>query len=169
MSALSHDWYGKQGNILPRYAIFKTSSLLQFVATVNTAPFLHPAAQACSFVEGLWEYDVAELFLMFQNGHYLELNLAANGACWAQWFSSYRERSEELVVDPSLFQSEGSVHSNHWQATLSLPLQILPELPSKAHVSFIVLKPNLQYFSSCAQDFEPDFHRASCFTALAFQ
>ena len=57
-------------------------------------------AKPGSFHEGLWEGDVAEVFLMHPGGGYLEYNFAPNGAWWSCAFDSPRVRSSDPAPVP---------------------------------------------------------------------
>ncbi len=56
-----------------------------------------PGAAPGEFFEGLWNGDVAELFLSLPNGNYLEYNFAPNGAWWACEFSEPRVRTTRKI------------------------------------------------------------------------
>ena len=140
---------------------------LWFIATRQARASVLPSAVAGSFMEGLWEGDVAELFIADPEGEsYLEFNLAPNGAWWAAKFCAVRERSD---VQPD-FQNH--IHTYHdtgavdcWVAAISIPLAFLVEhisfrVGSPANVAFILNSPDQTFHSATKLRGEiPDFHQ----------
>lgn len=84
------DWYGKEiaQPIESKLSFDRRSIELGFRR--HAPAVLHPKAQPGNFVEGLWEYDVIELFLATSANSYLEINLAPNGSWWAMQFVGHR-------------------------------------------------------------------------------
>ena len=67
------------------------------------------------FVEGLWEYDVAELFVRDARGAYQEFNVSPTGAWWSMTHTEYRVRSNDsrparcLSVTTKVFDGQWEV------------------------------------------------------------
>jgi len=168
---IDEDWFGSP--LLPPVAFSLASDpeYLWFVATRQAQASVLPGAVPGGFTPGLWEYDVAELFVASQDGNsYLEFNLAPNGAWWAAKFSSPRQ------VCDSQPDFQNNIHTYHdapdpdsWVAAISIPLGFLRkhisfDVGSPANAAFIMNSPE-QTFHSAARlpGGKPDFHQPSKF------
>jgi hypothetical protein len=89
---IQKDWYDKE--IRPAISFFLSidSTHIELGFSRQAPALLHPSARTEEFVEGLWNYDVIELFLSTGEESYLELNLSPQCAWWAMHFSSHRVR-----------------------------------------------------------------------------
>lgn len=125
--AIDRDWFGAELTCQPSFRIVIGPESLSLLAIVRKSPISTPGASAGSFYEGLWENDVAELFLLNpDNGHYLELHAAPNGAWWSCLFEEPRVRAE-VCNDPLPGGfGEGLEGVNHWEAKVTVPLAGLP-------------------------------------------
>jgi hypothetical protein len=65
---------------------------LRFVCAFPPGSHGFPGAKLGDFIEGLWNYDVAELFLARPDGQYVEINFSPEGAWWTASFSAPRQR-----------------------------------------------------------------------------
>lgn len=149
----------------PRYVLALLENDLFFWFTARESSASSPLHPVGSFVEGLWERDVAELFIPNpQSSQYRELNVAPGGAWWFQEFHDYRKRAEP---PPSLkgITSGGDAYLQHeercWYAWLKLPLTMLYSGPdrSRVNVCSILGTERRRYYSlePIAAD-KPDFH-----------
>lgn len=165
---MATDWFG---SVLAPPANFHLSMDEKevFFRVSRTSPSTpHPLARPGQFFEGLWEYDVAEIFFADKvTGRYLEINLAPHGAWWACWHSDVRRR--EIVPAPATpFEeviADGEVSSQGWQASLRLPLDLLPPIGGlRFNISFILNSPQQTFHSlaNLAGD-RPDFHQPELF------
>jgi hypothetical protein len=83
-----------------------------------------PAAARGTRVANLWEYDVVECFLVGAGGRYLEVELGAGGHFLVLEFDAPRRcANEHAAFAPRLAFREDALR---WQATLRLPLALLP-------------------------------------------
>ena len=157
------------------FSIACDADSLWFVAARSVPAKCRPGAQPGAFTEGLWEWDVAELFLSDpESGRYLELNLAPNGAWWAATFTAPRVRA---AVQPG-FEGLIRAHAEEtpgdgWCAALRIPLALLEReigygQMTKANVTAILGSPD-QTFHSAAKlpGAVPDFHQPSRFPSIA--
>jgi hypothetical protein len=171
---MTSDWHGVALNPPLGFALAADAASLWFVATRQAPATCRHGAEPGSFTEGLWERDVAELFIADPaSGSYVEFNLAPNGAWWAARFSAPRIRSP---VQPD-FQSAAASHweepsANGWCAAIRVPLPFLKrELgfgeKTTANVTAILNYPQ-QTFHSAARlpGAEPDFHQPAAFPRL---
>jgi hypothetical protein len=125
------------------------------------------------FVEGLWENNVVELFLLEDSGRYQEWNVSSDGAWWAMSFAGYRER-EPSPVKPEGVAIEIFAGADRWLAILSVPIRSLAVRlgdSTGVHVTGIVYSQEgvPTYFSSAGSpSFNPDFHDHRCFKVAQF-
>jgi hypothetical protein len=118
------------------------------------------------FVEGLWNWDVAELFLSTGGESYREYNISPRGAWWCAQFDRYRCQCEVQSTHelPQLFTS---IETGSWEAVLGIPRRELaldaPEHELAIHVAAITHRPESRFISSQpVAGVEPDFHRREC-------
>jgi hypothetical protein len=171
---MTSDWHGRP--LIPPlgFVVAADAAALWFVATRPAPATCRPGAEPGAFTEGLWEWDVAELFLADPvSGAYLEFNLAPNGAWWAAKFGAPRIRSGS---QPD-FQSALTSHWEDspvegWCAAIRVPLDLLESEigfgpQSTANATAILNSPQ-QTFHSAAKlpGADPDFHQPAAFTRL---
>lgn len=118
------------------------------------------------FVEGLWEFDVAEVFVQDAHGAYQEFNLAPNGAWWSMTHSEYRVRSKDSCPAKCLSVTTG-IFDGYWEVVAAFErgsLQVPLELGGFVHVTGIHYAAEPIYLSSHPpRNIAPDFHHPSCF------
>jgi predicted amidohydrolase len=84
----------------------------------RNAADLHPKSRPGLFMPGLWEHDVAELFIAHPGGRYFEFNLSPNAAWWSCEFKAPRVREEETdIVFPEVatfaeLAPDGGLHNS---------------------------------------------------------
>lgn len=124
------------------------------------APMLHeqkvPDAPIGSRVEGLWEHDVVELFLVGPGHQYLEIELGAGGHFLVLGFDSIRHRSEsyESFAPVLRFQKTGE---KIWTSSLTIPWKMVPE-NLRALNAFAIMAGQFLAYSPVPGD-EPDYHQ----------
>jgi hypothetical protein len=165
----SRSWDGDELVVPLQWRVAYDPDHLWFMASVPGKAWFNAALGRGQFFEGLWEQDVAELFVMTDRGLYQEFNVSPSGAWWSCRFSAYRVRQQESTV-PSGASTEVLVDEASWQALLSIPRRELLASPSEItamHVAAIVHTPTLRYLSSAPVTGEQaDFHRRECFTPV---
>jgi len=113
-------------------------------------------------IEGLWEYDVAECFLVGSDGHYFELELGAGGHFLALSFSGPRRRShahEGLALDVRAVRGDTG-----WSAETVVPREILPQGLCAVNAFAIAAGCHLAY--EPVPGSAPDFHQPAAFPTL---
>jgi hypothetical protein len=155
-----------------QWAIGVDDSRLIFQTWVGCgAPRYNTAHQRGEFVEGLWNEDVVELFVMNSSGGYQEFNLSPAGAWWTCAFSSYRTRASEQRAFSPLFV-EAHVTQTGWGALLGVALAdisvVSPISEARMHVSSILTAGEQpRYLSSSPLSAKaPDFHDEGCFSRV---
>lgn len=165
-----------RGSVLPQpveWSIAVAGALLTFECSVPGAAWCNRALAPGTFLEGLWEQDVAELFLRDESGTYQEFNVSPAGAWWSCVFSAYRQRK---VPQPAPPRGVAVLHRRspeRWMVQLQVPLNELAVSwsPQTAlHVAVIQHQPAQRFLSSSpVPGGEPDFHLAECFESIAMR
>lgn len=107
-------------------------------------------------IDGLWEFDVAELFIIGEKGEYTEFEIDRLGNFLVLRFEKVRVRSDELTdlhldIETSIL-ADGVLHK------LILPAEILPEKIER--VNGVAIIDNEQFLSAVKlSGDEPDFHQ----------
>ena len=117
-----------------------------------------PLAAEGAFYEGLWAAEVAELFIQVEDGHYLEFNLAPNGAWWACEFSASRVRTNLDLKRCGQGQKLGPNRS-----ALDISLQELGKVQSYNLTAISGTVDQRFYTFADLPGKEPDFHQPDHF------
>jgi hypothetical protein len=149
-------------------------SQLWFCSTIPFPMNGERESDKLSYLEGLWERDVVELFLLdSKTGKYLEFNFCPINAWWSCEFECYRAPSSPSPRPPQLTSIEFQTGASSWSVTAAFALPSLPFTvgPSTlAHISGIAQNPSEPVFltSNIARSdtYDPDFHRLASFLAL---
>ncbi len=175
MAAIARDWHQLAGQPAPEWALATDPQRLWLVVRHAAVPHPHPDAGPGDWREGLWQHDVAELFLAAADRRrYLEFNLSPRGAWWFARFSAARERGPD-GSRPDVRVAAAAQADGTWSAALGIPLDFLkceldwPHGPA-ANVTFILHSPDQRFFS--ASDLgggNPDFHRPQRFRPVEWQ
>lgn len=124
------------------------------------APMLHeqkiPDAPMGSRVEGLWEFDVVELFLVGPGHQYLEIELGAGGHFLVLGFDSIRHRSDAYESFAPILRFE-KTGEKIWTSSLVIPWKMVPENLRALNVFAIMAGQFLAY--SAVPGEQPDFHQ----------
>ncbi len=156
----------------PRFHLEREGDAIRFSARAGAPGFLGPdPASLGQFHEGLWEADVAELFLAHPDGErYLEINLSPAGAWWACGFRGPRNRDPSLDLPEAKTAAAIDDAQRLWTASIDLPLDYLESVwqfgpESRANVCFILGPPERRrHFSAAAMPKgPPDYHRPEVF------
>lgn len=170
MSLLSHDWHGRPVPNPPSYALVRDPEHLWLVATRQAPAVTHPNDSAGDFIEGLWEYDVAECFIAAPDGsHYLEFNLGPHGAWWCCAFSAPRVRQTNPHPLEGVLTKVKTLPDGGWWTALGIPLKSLEKMvefgpESTLNVTMILQSPDERFLTACdLGGGEPDYHRPQRF------
>lgn len=171
--SIASDWAGKS---IEKPIIFDISlnskNLFNFHAEVPLPIKKITTSAHGEYIEGLWEFDVAELFLVFRDTTYLELNFSPTGAWWGQYFSSYRKRDTDPLKITILSTSKPVIVVDHvrtfWTLTASFPAEnILSKEIVAINCCVIHHDEPVRYFSlNATHEVEPDFHYAKSFVPV---
>ena len=124
MLGLTRDWHGAPVEPPAAFSLAMDERRLWFVAHHRRPAELHPQARPGDFQAGLWQYDVAELFIADPaSGRYFEFNLAPNGAWWSCEFTAPRVREEEIdIAMPEVATFADMAPDGAWVAAMAIPL-----------------------------------------------
>jgi hypothetical protein len=170
-SILDRDWWGASWLPGARHALVADSEHLWLLAGDARPAKTQPGLAPGDFREGLWQADVAELFIASADRQrYLEFNLSPTGAWWCAGFDGPRQRRQGTPM-PRVRTQAKSDPASGWQAALAIPLSYLQEQLDFAqdcplNVTLILQSPEQRFFS--ATDLgpgNPDFHQPARFAA----
>lgn len=164
------DWFGKESPLRPEMSLELSATQLCYRFRVQKAATCDLRHEPGDFVEGLWQKDVAELFVAGLGTDYQEVNISPTGAWWSAYFSDYRKLVREVFFEPRITveASEG-----HWAVNFEAPLEAFVPLEGlsledyRFSATAILYTPEAQYFAwNHSGGGEPDFHRSELFQAL---
>ncbi len=132
------------------------------------APMLHdqkvPDAPMGSRVEGLWEYDVVELFLVGPGHTYLEIELGAGGHFLVLGFDSIRHRSNAFEQFAPMIRFERT-GEKLWKSSLTIPWKMVPE-NLRALNAFAIMGGEFLAFSPLPGK-EPNYHQPDVYPSVS--
>jgi hypothetical protein len=175
MTAVSHDWHGNACSPAAEVALVVDPACLWLLARRASPARPDPGARLGDFREGLWQHDVAELFIAAADRQrYLEFNVSPNGAWWFAGFAAPRERIAEHCL-PEI-RTEAFAHAaGGWAAALGIPLDFLNQHvawgpDSALNVTLILDSPDQRFLTATDLGHgAPDFHRPERFSAIEWQ
>lgn len=176
MLGLENDWHGKPIQPPAAYSLVMDEGHLWFIAHHRRPARLHPLAQPGKFQAGLWECDVAELFIADPvSGRYFEFNLAPNGAWWSCEFTAPRVRAEKIDISmPEVATFSDMDAQGSWLVAMRLPLDLLKARlnfgpGSKVNVTMILESPTQRFITAADLGTgEPDYHQPRYFPEATF-
>lgn len=150
MQRIEQDWFGARAGFAVDWSLQVVGERLEFAFECGC-----PAAceEVTGFVEGLWQRDVAEFFLVANNGSYQEFNLSPTGAWWSARFRSYRQ--QECACPCSSVVTTAARSRSGWKASLSVAVGEVVAW-QRFQVTAIL---GGRYFSTGVCSGEPDFHK----------
>lgn len=164
---INTDWFGES---CPEVTFSLDQDIdIHFSANIPKSNCDQSNAIVGQYTEGLWEYDVAELFIYNpQTEHYVEINIAPNGAWWLMSFDSPRQRSLTACIDESALSPEINNSELSWYCYVVIPSQLIHSLIGKGdyryNICFILGdKPRYYLSSNKLNSIQPDFHRPQDF------
>ena len=114
--------------------------------------------------DGLWEYEVVEVFLLGKNGHYTEIELAPTG----HHLVLQLEGTRNPVASCLPLKFKACIDGSRWTGQAHVPNSLLPEGPLFVNGYAIYgTGPNLVYMSWIPlPGAAPDFHQPDMFRPL---
>lgn len=165
---IQNGWLSGQDNQPPEFTLAVDPQNFLFSFHANSKP-RHNSEKQGAFVSGLWNYDVAEIFLKDDDSDsYQEFNLSPSGAWWTQCFESYRKPSSQKTNQEQV-QTFSEINKDNWEVGIIIPKNILGincsfSENSKANICAILGQNPRNYFSyNSVTSNKPDFHEESNF------
>ncbi len=154
------DWTGRRLDFRAEFALAETPTHFHYLAAAEMEPKC--SSHACgAFVEGLWEQDVAELFIREPDStHYQEWNVSPTGAWWSQRLTNARITEPKFAPDAAT-ETQVLEMPAGWGIWLKIPHTQPLSRGARINVTMIVTgKDGDRRFLSCCPnpDIEPDFH-----------
>jgi hypothetical protein len=119
-----------------------------------------PEAPHDSRVNGLWEYDVVEVFLVGADGKYLEVELGPGGHWLVLGFDGVRQRSSDYA-DLKPDHRNSSAVEGTWQSIITIPWELVPR--PLARLNAFVIAGGEHLAMSPVPGAAPDFHQPAAF------
>lgn len=164
-------WEDKAASHPARYGLYVSERSLTAIYACPIAAWTARHDNRGDFVSGLWEYDVAELFIYStENKHYQEFNLAPSGAWWSAVFSGYRALSTAPLSPPAVETLCVSSEAG-WNAAIRIPFSEL-KIPfslegTRINLCLIQGEAPRRYLSAATiETSDPDFHATQCYLPL---
>lgn len=170
----SPDWFGVPSPWKPEIALRIEDERLHYSFRAEKTPVCDEGLELGRFVEGLWEKDVAELFLSGPGDAYQEINISPTGAWWSALFSGYRERSQTVEFPVEI---EVERDDKLWQVSFSTAVENLNPWSGlewseyRASPAAILHGSEPSFFAwnwNPNKDGEPDFHRKDLLKPLSW-
>lgn len=119
-----------------------------------------PNAPVDTRVEGLWNFDVVELFFVGEDGKYTEVEIGAGGNYLVLAFDGVRQRSNDFA-GREFDHRHSSTTPGTWQTAMTIPWDALPEKIMRMNAFVIAGGHHLAM--SPVPGTEPDFHQPDVF------
>lgn len=161
-SQFSTDWFGVSSKENVSFVVALDPTSIWVSVKFPSKVLLHPKDKADSFIEGLWDYDVFELFLCDDvTERYQEFNLSPGGAWWSASFLRYREREgiqQNGIKTWAKNEENGQFHSYLQILRGSLAISFSCSNNSRANVTAILGNPQKFFSHEKLSAPQPDFH-----------
>jgi hypothetical protein len=161
------EWHG--GTVAPEHWI--TVHILDTEPGIQlrvTAPFYgdpSPPAGPVGPTDGLWEFEVVEVFLAGPGEHYLEIELSPTGHYLVLELDGIRNPVQTLL--PIDFQAE--IIGDQWTGVANIPVDLLPSAPLRINATAIHGAGQERMYLSAVPlpGQHPDFHQVAYFRSLS--
>jgi hypothetical protein len=170
--AFRRDWSGAPPPAAAGFTVAADPERLFYVAGCAQAPCHDAGLARGTFAAGLWERDVAELFVGGEGTPaYRELNLSPAGAWWTCAFSGYRQADRDEPAAGVGVETIGEVSAAGWVAGLAVPRAVaLPggqiDRRTRLNACMIVGARDRRYLCWRPAGGTPDFHLPRCFAPV---
>ncbi len=123
-----------------------------------------PPDTPAGLLDGLWEYEVVELFIAGPRAQYLELEMGPLGHILVLCFDGLRHRAGP----PIAVEYHARITGSRWTGCACLPTDLLPPGPHRANAHAIHGEAPRRYLSHRATPGDqPDFHRLDRLLSVA--
>jgi hypothetical protein len=157
---IAHTW---DGVAVAPDAVVRVQWGAQTVVVEVDAPYHGDPAPSVGAgpVDGLWEYEVVELFVVGRDGTYTELELGPHGHHLLLQLSAVRVVAAKML--PVAFDAQ--IAGERWRGRAELPRDQFPAHPVSVNAYRIHGQGEQRRYLAHAPvpGPQPDFHRLSCF------
>lgn len=115
--------------------------------------------------DGLWDYDVVELFLVGENGHYLEVELGAGGHWLVLSFDAVRHRSNSHLDLEAVRTFEKDATT--WKSSIVIPWELIPQ-PVKSLNAYAICQGSFLAYNP-VPGVIADYHQPETFPAASLE
>jgi len=119
-----------------------------------------PNAPVDTRFDGLWDYDVVELFFVGADGKYTEVEVGAGGHYLVLAFDDVRIRANDFAGREFDHRHGGSTPGT-WQTQMTIPWDVLPSTITRMNAFAIMGGTHLAL--SAVPGSAPDFHQPATF------
>ena len=156
------DWDGVELDFTAGFRILAGTDFVRFEARSDLESKIQIGENFGNFIEGLWESDVAEIFVREPNStRYQEWNLSPAGDWWTCGLLDERERDSSFVAPNHVRTSAKTLNNQGWEAVLFFARPRFDLELSRINVTMILEDSSgIRRFLSCCPEAEkkPDFH-----------
>lgn len=155
---ITKQWNGeelKRTDLFAHVELEETTNGMRFTASSPWRSDMRVPLRPSGRLDGLWDYDVVELFLVGEDGTYLEVELGAAGHYLVLAFDRVRHRSNEFIDRP--FEVSHKRENGWWTASIEIPKDVLPAPIKKFNAFMIAGGMFLAYHPTPGT--EPNFHQ----------
>jgi len=165
---VDHLW---SADVCPDDRLWAEVNLSQSIKGIHVqvrGPMLHeqriPEAPIGERVDGLWNFDVIEVFFVGPGHQYLELELGAGGHWLLLGFDRIRHRSREYAsLKPIVRYAKDS--DKTWSSEITLPLNLIPE-NLRAMNAFAIMAGQFLSLAPLPGE-KPDFHQPDVYPSVS--
>lgn len=156
---VDHQWNGTpvaEGCGANIWISLSTSGIvIKAQSTYGSSPRI-PDAPERTRIDGLWNYDVVEVFFVGEDGTYTEIELGAGGHWLVFGFSDVRKRSNDYT-DFTPQMTYKKLENNQWESEILIPWQMLPKKITRMN-AFVINGENFLSLTPLPGT-QPDFHQ----------
>ncbi len=134
---------------------------LNIVASAPQRSDAHIPDAAPGRLDGLWNFDVVEVFLAGET-NYLEIELGAGGHWLVLEFDGIRQRSNEYVDFEPV--TTHAVRDQRWESGITVPWNMIPS--GLARMNAFAIAGGQFLALHAVPGTEPDFHQPQSFPAI---
>lgn len=171
---ITHQWGGTSLAEKDVVSIVVAEDALQYTICFSAAigGSIHAPETPAGFTDGLWEYDVFEVFVLNADGTYLEIEVGPKNHWLAYWFASYRKRDAQRTFDPATFTYRATVEGMRWNGLFSFPKLWVKDGLAVTRWNFYQIRKIAEgiyeYLAwQSLPEVAPDYHRTECFVPLS--
>lgn len=171
--AINTEWNGSKINHAP--VTFQISAQGSRTVRISVSgPFFNdpdpPPCKAGSACDGLWDYEVAEVFFLGKQEKYLEIELSPHGQHLLLLLNGVRKKFLDKL--PIEYAATIDRAKNTWNGTAKIPIDYFPPEVRKINAYAIHGSGNQRKYESLypasADVTNPDFHRLEFFEPFDF-